>query len=111
MRCRQGVYYNPSPQCSLSLSPLAHKRFIFSSLITWQQLMILSRNLQDMITGVPLDDLSTSLHFFFPYYLATTDDLTWSNLTSPQSNQGLCTEPHQSNYEERILPPSPPLGY
>ena len=48
---------------SLSLSSsLARKRFIFSSLITWQQLMILSRNLQDMITGVPLDDLSTSLH-------------------------------------------------
>ena len=51
MRCWQGVYYNPSPLslcslflslCSLSLplfSPLARKRFIFSSLITWQQQM------------------------------------------------------------------------
>ena len=28
--------------------------------------MILSRNLQDIITGVPLDDLSTSLHLVEP---------------------------------------------
>ena len=55
--------------------------------------MILSRNLQDMITGVPLDDLSTSLHLVEPNLTYSGPNIIMVTLTeqlirSPSRHKG-----------------------
>ena len=91
MRFREGVYYNPSPLCSLLCSllcsALARKRFIFSSLITWQQgadkgcreLNARVQDLSNSLTTMQTQQRQLNLQFVFLL------QLTWLNhLTLPQ---------------------------
>ena len=63
MRLWQGVFYNAcplsllSPLSSILYSTWPHNQLILTTLITWQNMKILTWNFLYMIRGVPLDDI------------------------------------------------------